>query len=119
MKRTGPTTLELQTLISELKVLGMKQNVPLWLRIARDLERPKRIRREVNLYQLQNYVGDDETAVVPGKVLSDGEFTKKIIVAAYKFSGAAKEKINKTGKAVSIHDLMKKNPTGNKVRIIG
>jgi len=119
MKRTGPTTLELKNLIVDLRKTGREQKIPLWLRIAKDLERPRRIRREVNLYQLQNYVRDGEIAVVPGKVLSDGEFTKKITVAAYKFSDAAKDKINKTGKTISIHELMKKNPKGSKVRIIG
>ena len=118
-KRTGPTTLELKKLIEELKKLGNQNNVNLWKRIAYDLEKPSRIRRKVNLYKLQKYVRDDETAVVPGKVLSVGDFNKKITVAAYRFSEAAKEKINKTGKAISIHELMKKNPKASKVRIIG
>lgn len=118
-RRTGPTTLELQTLIQELRELSSKQKVALWKRVADDLSRATRQRREVNLYQLQKYVRDDETAVVPGKVLSVGELNKKITVAAYQFSAAAKSNINKTGKAISIHELMKKNPKGNKVRIIG
>ncbi|HLC63345.1 MAG TPA: 50S ribosomal protein L18e [Candidatus Nanoarchaeia archaeon] len=118
-KRTGPSTLELQNLIVELKKAGREQKVPLWLRIAADLERPRRIRREVNLYTLQESVREGETAIVPGKVLSLGEFNKKNIVAAYKFSESAEGKINKTGKAISIQELLKKNPKGNKVRIIG
>src|SRR3989344_5749724 len=118
-KRTGPSTLALQNLIVELKKAGREQKAPLWLRIAADLERPRRIRREVNLYTLQETIREGETAIVPGKVLSLGEFTKKNIVAAYQFSQSAEGKINKTGKAISIQELLKKNPKGNKVRIIG
>ena len=118
-KRTGPTTLELQQLIIALRELSSKQKVPLWKRVADDLGKPTRKRREVNLYQLDKSVREHETAVVPGKVLSIGDFNKKITVAAYQFSAAAKAKISKTGKAISIHELMIKNPAGKNVRIIG
>ncbi len=117
--RTGPTTLELRNLIVELRKLSSKQKVKLWRRIADDLERPTRIRREVNLYTINKYTGKDETAIVPGKVLSLGEIDKKITIAAYQFSKQAKEKINKIGKSISIKELIKENPKGKKVRIIG
>ena len=118
-KRTGPTTLELQKLIEELKEASRMHHVALWKRVAHDLSKPTRMRREVNLYQLQKYARDGETALVPGKVLSIGEFDRKITVAAYAFSAAARSKINKTGKAISISELLKKTPKGSNVRIIG
>lgn len=118
-KRTGPQSLELQTLIRELRKLGSKEKSALWKRIASDLERPTRIRRKVNLYKIEKVLRNDETAVVPGKVLSLGEYSKKNNIAAYQFSDGAREKINKTGKAISIHQLMKENPKGKKVRIVG
>ena len=119
VKRTGPTTLELKNLIQDLKDLARRENVKIWSRVAYDLSKPTRQRREVNLYKLNKYVKDSETAVVPGKVLSSGDFNKKIVVAAYQFSSSAREKINKTGKAISIKELIKENPKGKKVRIIG
>ncbi|MBI4159288.1 50S ribosomal protein L18e [Candidatus Woesearchaeota archaeon] len=119
VKKTGPTTLALQNLIKELFILGSKENVNLWKRIAQDLSRPTRIRRAVNIDRIERYMGENETALVPGKVLSDGELTKNITVAAYQFSAKAKEKINKTGKAITIKQLMIENPKGSKVRIIG
>ena len=65
-------------------------------------------------------IQEGETAVIPGKVLSDGELTvKKAIVAAYQFSDTAKEKINKTGKAINLTQLMKDNPKAQNVRIFG
>jgi len=119
MKRTGPQTLELKDLIKELKTLASKENVKLWKRIASDLEKPTRIRRKTNLYKINKYTKEDETAIVPGKVLSLGDLTKKITIAAYQFSDASLNKINKVGKAISIKELMKQNPKGKKVRIIG
>lgn len=119
MKRTGPTNPYLMDLINELKDLSRKQNVQIWNRIAEDLEKPTRKRRAVNIYRIDKYTKNDETAVVPGKVLSIGNLNKKIKVAAFQFSNQAKEKINLVGKAITIKELIKENPQGRKVRIIG
>jgi large subunit ribosomal protein L18e len=118
-KRTGTTNNVLKELIIELKKLSTKEKVNIWKRVAKDLEKPTRQRRKVNIFKIDKYTRKDETAIVPGKVLSEGELTKKITVAAWQFSDKAKEKINKVGKVVSIKDLMKINPKGKKVRIIG
>jgi large subunit ribosomal protein L18e len=43
-----------------------------------------------------------------------------VTVAAFAFSETAKEKIKaRRGKCLSFFDLIKKNPKGSKVRIIG
>ncbi|MBI2148416.1 50S ribosomal protein L18e [Candidatus Woesearchaeota archaeon] len=118
-KRTGPTSLVLKKLIADLKSLSTKEKVKLWRRLAEDLSKSTRQRRKVNLYKIEKYTRDGEIAVVPGKVLSEGEINKKLTVAAFKFSDKAREKINKTGKAISIQQLMKENPKGKKVRILG
>ena len=93
MKRTGPSNPILQDLIKDLKSLSFKEKAPIWKRIAEDLERPTRKRRSVNLYTIEAYVQKDETAVVPGKVLSLGDLTKGVTVAAFQFSEVAKEKL--------------------------
>ena len=119
VKRTGPQTLELKELIRDLKILGNKEKINLWKRIASDLEKSTRIRRKANIYKIDKCTRNGETAIIPGKVLSMGELTKKITVAAYQFSENAEEKINAVGKAITIKQLMKENPKGKKVRIIG
>jgi len=86
VKRTGPQNLELQGLIRDLRKLGTKEKVNLWKRVAKDLERPTRIRRKVNLYTIEKVLRKDEIAIVPGKVLSLGEFSKKNTVAGFQFS---------------------------------
>jgi large subunit ribosomal protein L18e len=110
---------QLMELIGSLKKLSIEREVNLWKRIASDLEKPTRIRREVNLYKLDRYCKENETVIVPGKVLGMGELNKKIHVAAFSFSQSAYDKINQKGTAFSIPELMKRNPSGKGVRILG
>lgn len=119
MKRTGPTNIQTQKLLGDLKELGRKQNALIWRLVAEELAKPTRRRREVNIGSIDLASDENSTVLVPGKVLSSGELTKKVTVAAWKFSGKAKEKINKKGKALTIQELMKANPKGSKVRILG
>lgn len=101
-------------LISELN----KQKEPIFKRLASELARPSRNRREVNLSRIEANVQKDEIAVVPGKVLGSGELTKKLTIAAWAFSDGAREIIKSVGAdAISLSDLMKKK--GKKMRIIG
>lgn len=111
---------QLENLIKELKKASIEKDVLLWKRLASELEGPTSKRRAVNLSRIDRYSRENEAVVVPGKVLSMGTLNKKITVAAYNFSGNARQKIAESGsKAISIHDLLKSNPKGAKVRIIG
>ncbi len=119
MKPTGPTSIQLRKLISELRRLSLKQKAPFWKVVAKEIERPTRKRREVKIGRIERHTKENETIIVPGKVLSDGELTHKVTVAALKFSEEAKNKINASGKAITIQELAKTNPKAQKVRIIG
>ena len=118
-KRTGPTNQILVNLINELKKKAQEHDCSIWKKIAVDLEMPTRKRRTVNLYKLNRFTKDNETVVVPGKVLGTGEIDHKVTIAAFAFSGNAMEKINKVGKAVYISELLKESPKGKGIRIIG
>ena len=78
VKRTGPTNPHLQQLIRDLRKLSAQNQVKLWKRIVIDLQRPTRIRRKVNLYKIEKYLRNGETALIPGKLLSLGNLTKKV-----------------------------------------
>jgi len=106
-------------LISELKKNSIENKVPLWKRIATDLEKSSRKRRVVNIYKIDKYSKDGEIVIVPGKVLGTGELTKKVKVVAFNFSEEAYSKIKSNGEALSIPELLKTNPKGKKVRILG
>jgi large subunit ribosomal protein L18e len=119
MRQTKSTNIVLRTLISSLKKLSAEKDVKIWKAVASDLNKPTRILRKVNLSHLDKHAKSGETVVVPGKVLGTGEISKKMTVAAWRFSESAFDKLNKSGKAISIDELMKLNPKGSKVRIIG
>ena len=94
-----------------------KKKMPLWRAVARGLNRPRRKAFEVNLYDLQHATG---TVVVPGKVLGEGNLTKALTVAALGFSADAKVKITHAGGTTfTIAELMKKQPTGKGIHVMG
>ncbi len=119
MKRTGPTNPRLKELIQNLKALSIKENAAIWKRIASDLEYPRRNRRAVNLSRIARHTKDNDVVVVPGKVLGNGELTHRVEVAAFSASKSALEKINGKGRFIPLEELMKKNPKGKNLRIIG
>ncbi|MFH0979114.1 MAG: 50S ribosomal protein L18e [Candidatus Woesearchaeota archaeon] len=120
MKRTGPSNPELQKLIIDLRRISHKENSDIWTRIASDLQKSTRSRRVVNLSRINRYSSDNDTVIVPGKVLSSGSLSHKVHVAAFSFSAAARESIlSSKGSALSIQELIKQNPKGKNVRIIG
>jgi large subunit ribosomal protein L18e len=68
---------------------------------------------------LQRHYEKGYTMVVPGKVLSEGIVTDKLQVAALSFSSMARTKIGAVGgKCLSLEQLMEKNPSGTKVKLI-
>ncbi len=107
-------------LIERLYREGSKNRVNLWRAVAKALNRPRRKRHEVNLVRIEKYAKPKETIVVPGVVLGNGEIKKRVVVAALRFSGKAKEKIEKAGgKCLSIEELYESNPKGKGIRIMG
>ena len=116
MKRTGPTNPELAKLIEDLKKLSLDEKAPIWKRIAKDLAKPTRQRRVVNISRLNRFSKPKEIIIVPGKVLGTGELGHEITVAAWQFSDSAKEKIKN---CMEIRELMKKSPKGKGVKILG
>jgi large subunit ribosomal protein L18e len=109
-----------EKLVNELKKQSLAENVNLWKRIALDLSAPSRNRRVINLYKINECAKDNETIIVPGKVLGTGDIERKVTIAAFSFSSQAAEKLkSKNCSMMSITELMQKNPKGKNVRILG
>tara|TARA_Y100000294_G_C8387206_1_gene269234 strand:- start:36 stop:368 length:333 start_codon:yes stop_codon:yes gene_type:complete len=106
---------KLQKLIEDLNALSIKEGIKLWKRVANELSRPSRNRREVNLSKVSKSIKEGEIALVPGKLLGQGDLDKKVQIAAYSFSKTAESKAD----IMTIEELFLKNPKGQKVRIIG
>ena len=120
MRKTGPTNENMKVLIEELRRESYKQEVGLWKRIAQDLAKSSRQRRIVNLSRINRNTKENETVIVPGKVLGSGDLDHSVNIAAFDFSGSAKSQIEKAkGKCLSINELLKQNPKAKDVRILG
>ena len=117
MKKLTKTNPEKIKLIDELNIHSSKEGSKFWKRISNELQKSTRRTREVSIAKLNKYTKQNEIILVPGKVLSDGELTHKITIAAFSFSTVAKNKLK--DHIISIHELLKKDPKGKKIRIIG
>jgi large subunit ribosomal protein L18e len=116
-KKTNPG---LVSLIFDLKEASRKNEAPIWRDIAKRLEKPSRVWAEVNISRLALYTKKGETLIIPGKLLGAGEIDYPVTVAAFKASKGAKEKITAAGGSVlSISQMVKDNPKGKGIRIMG
>ena len=76
----------------------------------------RRQRANINLSKIDSEAQDGDVIVVPGKVLSLGEQTKKYKVAAISFSSGAEEKLKDN--AVLLLDEIKSNPEAKGIKIL-
>ena len=90
----------------------------LWIRVAGILSGPRRTRIAINLDEIEALTSEGDSVVIPGKILSQGEISKKIAVIAFAFSEKTREKLLKTkSHAISILEEIKKNPDAKGLRI--
>ena len=114
--KTNPNLIEL---IDKLKKKSKSEDAAIWKDVADRLGRSNRRTSEVNLSDINRHAEADETILVPGKVLSNGELDKKVNVVALKFSAKAQEKIESAGgECISIDEIIETNPKGSNIRII-
>ncbi|MEM0042420.1 MAG: 50S ribosomal protein L18e [Thermofilaceae archaeon] len=119
MKRTISTNVHLRRLIHYLRKKARENKAPIWRRVAELLERPARTRPVVNISKINRYTQDGDAVVIPGKVLGCGTLNHRVVVAAYTFSEKAREKIVAAGgEAITIPQLIERNPRGSGVRIL-
>ncbi|HDI06778.1 MAG TPA: 50S ribosomal protein L18e [Candidatus Bathyarchaeota archaeon] len=120
MKKLKTTNPELVSLIRFLKKASRENNAEIWRDIAEKLYASKRRRVAVNLSRINRYTKKGDYVAVPGKVLGTGTLEHAVKVAAFSFSEKAKEKIRKVrGSCLTFQQLVKKNPKGSNVKVIG
>ena len=79
--------------------------------IAKLLALPVKKHARVNLKKIEAMVKEGDKILIPGKILSSGNLSKKIKIVAWSASEKAKEKIAKAkAEFVHIKDELKKNP---------
>ena len=115
---SSKTNPRLADLIAELKAAARNGGGDVWGDIAGRLEKPRRTHAEVNLGRIERYAREDETVVVPGKVLGSGALRKEVTVAAVNYSGTARTKVDAVGEAISLEQALEQNPEGSNVRVL-
>jgi large subunit ribosomal protein L18e len=115
MNKTNP---RLSSLIADLKSAARNSGGDVWGDVAERLEKPRRTHAEVNLGRIERYAQEDETVVVPGKVLGSGVLQKEVTVAAVDFSGTAQTRIDQVGETMHLEQALEQNPDGSNVRVI-
>ena len=115
MSTTNP---RLADLVADLKSAARESGAGVWQDVADRLEKPRRTHAEVNLGRIERYAREEETVVVPGKVLGSGVLRTDVTVAAVDFSDTAAEKIDQVGSAVALEQALDDNPEGSNVRVI-
>ncbi|MDH3277486.1 MAG: 50S ribosomal protein L18e [Nitrosopumilus sp.] len=104
----------------DLKKASLKNNAPIWAKLAQYALKPSVARRKINLYKIGQLTKDNDTIVFPGKILGTGSLPHKITISSFSISESAADKITKSGgKLISFSDLIAKNPTGKGVVFLG
>ncbi|MHB8632445.1 MAG: 50S ribosomal protein L18e [Thermoplasmatota archaeon] len=116
-RKSNPVLIQV---IGDLKAAGRTNEAPLWRDLALRLERPARSWAQVNLSKVAQYLGDGEHAVIPGKLLGNGDIDRAVTVIAFHASAGARAKIQKAGgKVLTLPEGVKAFPKGQNCRILG
>ena len=90
-----------------------------WLDVAGALSGSTRKRVQINLDKIEKNSKQGDILVIPGKVLSLGDLTKKVKIVALNFSEKAKEKLLKAKcEVVLLKDESKNNKNAKGVKIL-
>jgi len=118
-KKLTKTNPNLVNLIINLKRQSRKEDVAIWKDIAKRIQRSTRRKAEVNLSKINRFSTEDETVLIPGKVLASGILKHRVNVVALNFSKEAQKKIiNSGGECIYIDEILEKNPKGSNIRIL-
>ena len=93
------------------KVYEKANDSPFWKRVAKELGKPRRSQKGVNLSKLSKLTKANDKVLVLGKVLGTGELEHSLTIVAFSFSETAKKKLKD---ATLLSDFIdkKSNPKG-------
>jgi large subunit ribosomal protein L18e len=107
-------------LVEELNAVAREKNAAVWGAVAEQLARSGKNRCAVNIWRINKFTDKGDVVIVPGKILGDGAIDHKVSIAAFNVSASAKKKIESAGGSVmTIRELLKKNPEGSGIVVVG
>lgn len=121
MKRTGPTKTSTRELIVKLDKHRKASNENAYGVLTALMGVSTRERAEVSLAHLEKMstLYKDKILVVAGKVLSKGELSAPLHVAAYAYSETAKKKILAAkGKAMTLNEIVEQKVPASKMILV-
>ena len=105
---------------SDLNKASSKNDAPIWGKLAEYALKPSIARRDINLNRINQLTKENDTVVFPGKVLGTGSVSHKITLCSFSISNSAAAKVLENGgKLITYSDLIKENPTGKGVVLLG
>jgi large subunit ribosomal protein L18e len=105
---------------SDLKKASTKNDAPIWSKLAEYALKPAIARRDINLNRINQLTKENDTVVFPGKVLGTGSVSHKITLCSFSISNSAAAKVLENGgKLITYSELIKQNPTGKGVVLLG
>ena len=107
-------------MVKLLKQASVKNDAPIWSKLAKLALKTSSARRVVNLTKINKVTKENDVIVVPGKVLGTGNVLHKVTLSSFSISNSAAKKIIESGgKIISFSEMIEKFPTGKGVSIIG
>jgi len=101
------------------ETIGRSMKNKNWTNIAKILSGPTRKQAALNLSDIEKNSKIGDTIVVPGKILSQGDLTKKIRICALSISAQAREKLKDTrSEFVTFIEEIKKNPKAEGIKVL-
>ncbi|MFN7106044.1 MAG: 50S ribosomal protein L18e, partial [Pyrobaculum sp.] len=86
---------------------------------AEFIEKPRRQRVVINVGKIDRLADEGDIVVIPGKLLGSGAIRKRVVVAAFKISPKAAQKIlDAGGEVLTIPELVRRVPKGSGVKIV-
>ncbi|RLG14401.1 MAG: 50S ribosomal protein L18e [Candidatus Nanohalarchaeota archaeon] len=114
MKLRNFTDNSKKELILALKKQHVKDKKQLWLDLAKRLNKASRNMPAVNLKKIEQNTKENDIVIVAGKILSDGELSKKITLCSFNASESALDKIKEANcKYIGFDELMKLKKLNN------
>ena len=105
------------SVLVETIIAGKKNDS--WKEVVSILVGSRKNWANLNLEEIDREAKDKEMIIVPGKVLSQGEISKKIKIVALGFSEKAKEKLlNIKCEVSTILEEIKKNPDAKGIKVL-
>jgi len=106
-------------MIRFLKVKGRENKARIWAVAADQLSRPRRARATLNVTHVSRSTKPDSLVLIPGKLLGAGVINHRVVIGAFEYSAAAREKIEQAGgQCMALKDFVSRYPKGSNVTIM-